>query len=57
MAEDLVGEYRLWTFPTVVGPGKRLFQQDYGQRNLKLSKSEACCNGAVMNIYRRNTRR
>lgn len=55
MAADLVDEYRLWTFPTVVGPGKRLFQQDYGRRNLKLSKSEACSNGVVMNIYRRDT--
>ncbi len=55
VAEDLVDEYRLWIFPTLVGPGKRLFQQDGGQRNLKLSKSETCRNGVVMNIYRRDT--
>ncbi len=55
MAADLVDEYRLWTFPTLVGPGKRLFQSGYGRKNLKLSKSEACRNGVVMNIYRRDT--
>lgn len=55
MADDLVDEYRLWTFPTVVGAGKRLFQQEGGQKNLRLSKSEACRNGVVMNIYRRDT--
>ncbi len=55
MAADLVDEYRLWIFPTVVGPGKRLFQQSYGHRSLRLSKSEACRNGVVMNIYRHDT--
>lgn len=55
MAADLVDEYRLWIFPTVVGPGKRLFQHSYGHRSLRLSKSEACRNGVVMNIYRRDT--
>ncbi|MEM7636526.1 MAG: dihydrofolate reductase family protein, partial [Pseudomonadota bacterium] len=55
MAADLVDEYRLWIFPTVVGPGKRLFQQSYGHRSLRLSKSETCRNGVIMNIYRRDT--
>lgn len=55
IANDLVDEFRLWTFPTVVGPGKRLFQQDSGKRNLRLVKSEACSNGVIMTIYRRGT--
>jgi len=55
IAADLVDEFRLWTFPTLVGPGKRLFQQGCSQNQLQLLKSEACRNGVVMNIYRRKT--
>ncbi len=54
VAEDLVDEYRLWTFPVMVGPGKLLFPNGCGQKTLKLKKSEACRNGVVMNIYRRD---
>jgi len=52
---DLVDEYRLWTFPVVVGEGKRLFP-DHGPRaELTLRKSAASGNsGAVMSIYRRS---
>ncbi|WP_108882390.1 dihydrofolate reductase family protein [Anderseniella sp. Alg231-50] len=57
IAEDLVDEFRLWIFPTLVGPGKRLFRQDGFQGQLQLVKSEACRNGVVMNIYRRDTQR
>ena len=51
---DLVDEYRLWTFPIVVGGGKRLFP-DHGPRiELTLHKSAQAGNsGAVMTIYRR----
>ena len=53
LAEDMVDEFRLWTFPVVVGSGKRLFGEGLPPVALKLRKSEACANGAVMNIYRR----
>ena len=49
---DLVDEFRLWVFPTLVGPGKQLFASDKAM-DLTLRKSEALPNGVVMNIYRR----
>ncbi|MCG8695074.1 MAG: dihydrofolate reductase family protein [Minwuiales bacterium] len=54
LAGDMVDEFRLWTFPVVVGAGKRLFGEGCPPVALKLQKSEACANGAVMNIYRRS---
>ena len=52
LAHDLVDEFRLWTFPVVVGPGKRLFGDDAGVRRLKMVKSRTTENGVVMGIYR-----
>jgi dihydrofolate reductase len=53
LARDLIDEFRIWTFPVVTGSGKRLFEQDSQLKVLSLVKSEACANGAVMSIYRR----
>ena len=53
LSEDLIDEYRLWTFPVVVGKGKRLFDQGGLPTNLELLKAESCPCGAVMTIYRR----
>ena len=50
---DLVDEFRIWTFPVVTAPGKRLFENDSGMRNLRLVKSEPTGNGVVMSIYRK----
>lgn len=50
---DLVDEFRLWTFPVVVGSGRRLFEEGVPPSSLSLKKSEATGNGAVMSIYRR----
>ena len=52
-AHDLVDEIRLWTFPVVVGAGKRLFEADCPPMALALTKSEPGANGVVMGIYRR----
>ena len=52
LAHGLVDEFRLWTFPVVVGSGKRLFGQDSAPIGLILIKTEPCPSGAVMNIYR-----
>ena len=49
---DVIDEFRLWTFPVLVGPGKRLFEQA-GLRRLRLKRSEALPNGVVMGVYRR----
>ena len=53
LAHGLVDEFRLWTFPVVVGSGKRLFGQDTAPTGVALIKTEPCPSGAVMNIYRR----
>lgn len=53
LKHDLIDEFRLWTFPVVVGSGKRLFEDGMPPSSLSLKKSEATGNGAVMSIYRR----
>jgi dihydrofolate reductase len=50
---DLIDEFRIWTFPVVVGPGKRLFEAA-PQRTLSLIKSEPCSNGVLMQVFRRD---
>lgn len=54
LAHDLVDEFRLWTFPVVVGSGKRLFGPKTVPTELKHIKTAPCDNGAVMNFYRRS---
>ena len=53
LAYDLIDEYRIWTFPVIIGSGKRLFEAGAAPKNLKLVKSDTCPTGATMNIYRR----
>jgi len=52
LKHDLIDEFRLWTFPLLLGSGKRLFE-DGVPASLRLSKTEPCDNGVVMTIYRR----
>ena len=52
LANRLIDEFRLWTFPVVVGAGKRLFAPDITATKLNLVRTAPCPNGAVMNIYR-----
>lgn len=56
LAHDLIDEFRLWVFPTIVGPGKRLFGERGAPASLELAKSEANPSGVVMTIYRRQSR-
>jgi len=53
LAHDLIDEFRLWTFPVVVGTGKRLFQEQSAVQGLSLVKSRPTSNGVVMGIYSR----
>ncbi len=48
----LIDEYRLWTFPVVLGSGKRLFEPGCAPANLRLTRTEPCANGVVMRFYR-----
>ena len=53
LCNDLIDEFRLWTFPVVVGGGKRLFNDGATLADLCLVKSDTTSNGVVMGIYRR----
>lgn len=54
LAHHLVDEFRLWTFPVILGEGKRLFESGCLPTELRLLKTQATKSGAVMQIYRRN---
>lgn len=53
IAHNLIDEFRLWTFPIIVGSGKHLFDQDSTPTALKLNKSKMTSNGVIMGIYKR----
>ncbi len=52
LAHDLIDEFRLWTFPVLLGSGKRLFNAGATARRLSLIRSGTTPNGVVMGIYR-----
>ena len=54
LSHDLVDEFRLWTFPVLVGTGKRLFGKGVLPMPLELVKSETGPSGVTMSIYRRS---
>ncbi len=54
LSHELIDEFRLWTFPLVVGPGKRLFGQETVPTDLTLIKTKTTSNGVMMSIYRRS---
>ena len=49
---NLVDELRLWTFPVVVGSGKRLFEPETKHSTFSLAQSNHTQNGVTMSIYR-----
>ena len=53
LAADLIDEFRLWTFPTILSDGTRLFENEKPLGKLLLQKTEACPNGVIMSVYRR----
>ncbi|MEH6545961.1 MAG: dihydrofolate reductase family protein, partial [Sneathiella sp.] len=56
LAHDLVDEFRLWTFPVLVGSGKRLFSDTGTPKDIELAKTRSTDSGVVMSIYRRKGR-
>jgi dihydrofolate reductase len=54
VSRDLVDEYRLLTFPTVLGTGRRLFPVDGPPRYLECLATEQT-GAAVLTRYRRST--
>jgi dihydrofolate reductase len=51
LRHNLIDEYRLWTFPVVVGPGKRLFSDGTIPAALKLVDSKISTTGVVIATY------
>ncbi|WP_281560738.1 dihydrofolate reductase family protein [Thalassomonas sp. RHCl1] len=55
LANELIDEFRLWTFPVVVGSGKRLFAGGTVPAKFQLTKFETCPSGAFMHFYQSAT--
>jgi dihydrofolate reductase len=53
LEHDLVDELRVWTFPLVVGAGKRLFGDRTAPGNLKLASSTISTTGVIIATYQR----
>jgi len=51
LRHDLIDVYRLWTFPLVIGSGKRLFSDGAVPAGLKLIDSVVSTTGVVMATY------
>ncbi len=50
---DLIDEYRLLTFPVILGTGKRLFGTGAVPASLELVRSGTTSKGVVISVYRR----
>lgn len=50
-AASLIDEYNVWTFPVVLGGGKRLFETGAKPGALRLVESQASTTGVVLNTY------
>lgn len=48
---QLIDQYRLMIFPTVLGRGKRLFGTESGPTNIKLVSSHPTSTGVVVLTY------
>jgi dihydrofolate reductase len=51
LGHELIDEFRLWTFPLVVGRGKRLFSDGTIPSGLKLVDSTVSSTGVVIGTY------
>ena len=50
-AASLIDEYNVWTFPVVLGRGKRLFAEGARPSALRLVQTRASTTGVVMSTY------
>jgi dihydrofolate reductase len=50
-AASLIDEYNVWTFPVVLGRGKRLFEAGARPGALRLVATQASATGVVMSTY------
>jgi dihydrofolate reductase len=52
LEHELIDEFRLWTFPLVLGKGKRLFDGGTVPAGLELASSQVSSTGVIMATYR-----
>jgi dihydrofolate reductase len=52
LEHGLVDEFRLWTFPVVLGQGKRLFDGGAVPAGVELARSQVSTTGVIMATYR-----
>lgn len=52
--QDLIDEYRIFTFPVVLGTGKRLFGSSAAPGALTLEQSKTSGTGVIYSVYRRS---
>lgn len=50
-ASSLIDEYNIWTFPVVLGRGKRLFESTSKAGALRLMNSQVSSTGVLLNTY------
>jgi dihydrofolate reductase len=50
-AASLIDEYNVWTFPVILGKGKRLFDDTAQSAALRLVRSKVSDSGVVMSTY------
>jgi dihydrofolate reductase len=53
LKHDLIDEFHLWTFPVVLGTGKRLFDDGTIPIGLKLTRSELSTTGVLFHVHER----
>jgi dihydrofolate reductase len=51
LANDLIDEFRIWTFPLVLGSGKRLFEDGATAAAMKLVDSSTSSTGVTISTY------
>lgn len=52
LQHHLIDEYRIWTFPIILGGGKRLFDEPSTLTKLDTIQSEVLTSGVTMAVYR-----
>jgi dihydrofolate reductase len=53
LRNDLIDEFRLWTFPVLLGSGKRLFADGTTPAGLRLVDSKTSTTGVILATYER----
>jgi dihydrofolate reductase len=51
LSHRLIDQFNLWTFPVVVGPGKRLFEEGTVPSGLRLVESTVSTTGVLIGTY------